>query len=342
MSQLQNAEFMLNAVLGNDKFTKCNRAFLVRCILSGLDEVFAKLVCPKAPSVYKIENDCLEKTELNSNALEKLCKVLILANKSENVCKLLTNFGLVIRDCVKGEFVEEACEAIKVLDGGAIVECSNGVEDKNRLFCLSLILSLDVGFIISNDDPVSQDIEEDLKNTLNDLYNKILNRELITNAHLDVVQETIDGFHTAINTTSPFNCDTFISITEDCDSCDILCTSFALLSLAVSLFEIDGFDSISMNIEACVNDNLIGDDPNDPNNPEYFSFIQAYFIYLQGGDDPADPTVFSCESIQSISGSAISALQCLVDNADNPPPELLTSLNTILTNTTEYCEQNSA
>jgi hypothetical protein len=65
----------------------------------------------------------MNKTDL----LSKLCKVLILANKSENVCKILTSLGLVFSDCIKNEFVEEACEAIKILDvvEGCVIPCEN-------------------------------------------------------------------------------------------------------------------------------------------------------------------------------------------------------------------------
>jgi hypothetical protein len=112
----ENYELILDSMLNTNKFDKCKRRFVVKCLVSGLDSAVKKLLCPKSPSTYhKSKSDnCLELED--SDLLSNLCKLLILANKSENVCKVLTNIGLVIGKNLNNEFFEEVSSALEILD----------------------------------------------------------------------------------------------------------------------------------------------------------------------------------------------------------------------------------
>ena len=117
-------EIMIHNIIAENNFDRCKRKLILTCVLKGVLDAVCKLVCPKDPTFYKVKRgeDCVEKEKLEADELyhsilAKICKILIIAKNSENVCKILTNIGLVIRDCVRGEFIEEVCDAVKVLDG---------------------------------------------------------------------------------------------------------------------------------------------------------------------------------------------------------------------------------
>jgi hypothetical protein len=110
-----NIDDFVNDLLLTNSFSKCNRQIVVKCLLSSLVNIFGKLICPKEPSSYKIL-DCSNEEYKQNDVLEKLCKFLIIANKSENVCKILTNFGLLFDDSIESDFIREAQDAIQILN----------------------------------------------------------------------------------------------------------------------------------------------------------------------------------------------------------------------------------
>jgi hypothetical protein len=111
---------ILHGIISEGNFDKCKRRLVVGCLLNGVLDVLCKVVCPKEPSYYKLDKcDELEEFDLgkiNNDVLTKLCKVLVLANRSDNVCKFLTSLGLVFADCISNDFILETCDAIKILE----------------------------------------------------------------------------------------------------------------------------------------------------------------------------------------------------------------------------------
>jgi hypothetical protein len=191
---------ILHGVISEGNFDRCKRKLVVACVLQGVLDVVCKLVCPKDPTYYKLKSkeSCneFEKVDFDSlhhNILAKICKILILANQSENVCKILTNVGLVFKDCIQGEFIEEVCDAVGVLEGetGEAPEC--------QLTRITLC-----EYAVPSENVIAIAIENGV-NTAIDAYNVNGDCETLINSIEEVLNED-DNYVTLEGAKSPITC----------------------------------------------------------------------------------------------------------------------------------------
>lgn len=168
----------------NTPMLKCKRLLKFGSLLRTAICLLDILICPKSPKEYKMmcDNDdeysgYINLGKMTNSLLVKVCRIMIMLNRSQNVCKMLNYVGILFKDGIKDGWINAVDEVLEVLITGdglmykifyysLLVDKSSSILDENMLseyivLVGDLILLLDNGEVI----PVEM---------LEEIHNKVL------------------------------------------------------------------------------------------------------------------------------------------------------------------------